>query len=248
MPDRLRTALVTGASRGIGRGIAERLAARGFGLTVAGRDPDRLAATAAALRRSGAAEVVTVAGDMADPTHPSQLAAAHAEAFEALSCLVLNAGVGTAGALGTLPMARFDKTVAVNLRAPFALLQQALPMLRAAAEADPGRGARVFALASITGVYAEAGLAAYGATKAAVVSLVETLNAEESAVGVMGTAVAPGYVETEMTEWIRDRVPATEMIPVDDVVHLVDAVVGLTARTVVPRLVLTRAGASPYSA
>ncbi len=239
---------MTGASRGIGRGIAERLAAHGFGLTVAGRDRDRLAETSAALRAAGAPEVVGVAGDLADPEHPEQLSRAHADAFGSLSCLVLNAGVGTAGRLGTLPLARFDKTVSVNVRAPFVLLQHALPMLRAGAAADPVRGARVVALASITGLYAEAGLAAYGATKAAVISLVDTLNAEESAVGVTATAIAPGYVETDMTDWVRDRVPVEEMVPVSDVIDVVEAVVGLSARSVVSRVVISRAGASLYGA
>ncbi len=248
MPELLRTALVTGASRGIGRGIAERLASRGFGLTIAGRDPGRLGDAAEQLRSAGAPQVVTVTGDLADPDHLEPLVAAHAAAYGSMSCLVLNAGVGTAGRLAGLSPQRFDKTMAVNLRAPFALLQHALPLLRSGAAADPVHGARVVALASITGVYAEAGLAAYGASKAAVLSLVETLNAEESVHGVTATSIAPGYVETDMTEWVRDRVPAEAMIPVSDVVDLVDAAVRLSARSVVSRLVISRAGASPYGA
>jgi NAD(P)-dependent dehydrogenase (short-subunit alcohol dehydrogenase family) len=242
------SALVTGASRGIGLGIAEKLAARGYAVTVAARDEERLAAAARGLRDSGAPEVVTVPGDLADPAYPDRLVAAHAEAFGTLSCLVLNAGVGTAGDVADLPDHRLDKTVAVNFRAPFVLLRQSLPLLRAAAEADPARGARVVVLSSITGVYAERGLAAYGATKAALNSLVETLNVEESERGVSATAIAPAYVETDMSAWVRDRVPAERMIPVSDVVGLVDALVGLSARSVVPRLVISRAGTSGFGA
>lgn len=248
MPDRTRSALVTGASRGIGLGIAHRLATRGFSLTVAGRDRARLEETAERLRDAGADEVVCVAGDLSDPEHLDSLVAAHAAAYGAMSCLVLNAGVGTSGSLTSLPLHRFDKTVAVNLRAPFVLLRHALPLLRAGAAVDPDHGARVVVLASITGVHAEPGLAAYGASKAGVLSLVESLNAEESGRGVTATAVAPGYVETDMSDWVRDRVPASEMIPVSDVVGLVDAVVGLSARSVVSRMVVSRAGASPYGA
>lgn len=248
MPDVLRSALVTGASRGIGLGIAELLAGRGYALTVAGRDRARLEDAAARLRSAGARDVVAVPGDLADGDHLASLVRAHAEAFASMSCLVLNAGVGTAGALADLPAHRFDKTVAINLRAPFTLLQHALPLLRDGAANDPVHGARIVALASITGVHAEPGLAAYGATKAAVLSLVETLNAEESRAGVTATAIAPGYVETDMTEWVRDRVPASEMIPVSDVVALVGAAVGLSARSVVSRMVISRAGASPYGA
>ncbi len=115
-----RSALVTGASRGIGLGIAQTLARQGFGLTVTARDPARLDELAAELRTLGAAEVVVHAGDAADPELPAQLAAAHQEAFGSMSALVLNAGVGTAGEIGNYPMSRFDKTMAVNVRAPFA--------------------------------------------------------------------------------------------------------------------------------
>ena len=79
-----------------------------------------------------------------------------------------------------------------------------------AATADRKRGARVIALASITGVYAEPGLAVYGASKAALISLMETLNAEESANGVMATAIAPAYVATDMSAWTADTIPAND--------------------------------------
>lgn len=240
------SALVTGASRGIGLGIAEMLARKGYGLTLAARDPARLADAAARLREIGAPETRVVPGDVADPDYPAALAAAHRDAFGGMRCLVLNAGVGTAGPIADYPLRRFDKTVAVNLRAPFALLAECLPMLREHASA--GGGARVLALSSITGVYAEGGLAAYGATKAALASLVETLNVEESGNGVAATAICPGYVETDMSAWVTDRVPAESMIPVADVVGLAEALVELSPRTVVSQIVVHRAGTSGYIA
>lgn len=243
-----RSALVTGASRGIGLGIATMLARRGFALTVAARDEARLGEVAHRLREAGSPRVQEVPGDLADPAYPIPLADAHAEAFGAMSCLVLNAGVGTAGAVIDLPTHRLDKTIAVNFRAPFVLLQACLPLLRSGAAADPARGARVIALSSITGVYAEPGLAAYGATKSALNLLVETLNAEESGRGVTATALAPAYVETDMSAWARDRVPAEEMIPVSDLVDLVGALVGLSARSVVPRISISRAGTTGLGA
>ncbi|UNX56597.1 SDR family oxidoreductase (plasmid) [Georgenia sp. TF02-10] len=236
------SALVTGASRGIGLGIAEMLARRGTALTITARDGERLADVAGHLRELGAPEVVSVAGDLADSALPDVLGKRHAEAFGDLGCLVLNAGVGTAAPIGDLPEARLDKTLAVNLRAPVLLLQRLLPLLRAADRA------RVVVLSSISGVYAEPGLAAYGATKAALNSLVETLNAEESGNGVSATAIAPGYVDTDMSAWTHDRIPPDEMIPVSDVVTLVEALVSLSAQSVVPRILITRAGTSGFEA
>ncbi|MFE6925476.1 SDR family NAD(P)-dependent oxidoreductase [Nocardia sp. NPDC057663] len=240
------SALVTGASRGIGLGIATRLARQGYALTITARDPERLSDTAATLREAGAPDVVAAAADMADPAAPAQLCAIHGERFGSIDTLILNAGVGTAGAIGSLPMRRVNKTVDVNFRAPFSLIQNALPLLRAAA--GTRQKAKVITVASITGVYAEAGLAVYGATKAALLSLVETLNAEESANGINATAIAPAYVDTDMSAWIHDRIPAESMIDVNDIVELVDALIKLSPSAVVNKIVVSRSGTNGYCA
>lgn len=243
-----KSALISGASRGIGLEIANTLAAQGYSLTVNARDAARLDEVAAQLRSAGAAEVVAVAADMSDTEGVDRVLAAHADRFGTLSALILNAGVGTAGPLSDASMGRFDKTLAVNLRAPLQLIQGALPMLRAAAAAAPERGAKVIALSSITGVYAEAGLAVYGATKAALISLIATLNAEESGNGVSATTLAPGYVDTDMSSWIHDRIPPEQMLAVGDIVEVVDTLLRLSSRAVIPNIVLSRAGTDAYRA
>ncbi|WP_174183748.1 SDR family NAD(P)-dependent oxidoreductase [Nocardia barduliensis] len=240
--------LVTGASRGIGLGIAERLAAQGTSLTIAARRADALEAVAVRLRELGAPRVVAVAADIAEPEQVETVVAAHEQAYETMGALILNAGVGSAGPVAQYPLRRFDKTVAINLRAPLQLLQLALPALRKAAAQDPARGARIVALASLTGVFAEPGLAVYGATKAALISMIRTLNTEESGNGIAATTISPGYVDTDMSAWIRDRIAPEEMISVTDVVELVDALLRLSARAVVPDIVVSRAGTSGYIA
>ncbi len=248
MTEATRTALITGASRGIGLGIAERLARQGYSLTITARDADRLASVAESLRGAGAPEVVVAPADMADADAVAGVLAEHAQRFGAMSALVLNAGMGTAGPVAETPMRRFDKTFAVNLRAPLQLIQGALPLLRDAAAAEPARGAKVIALSSITGVYAEAGLAVYGAAKAALVSLFATLNAEESGNGVTATTIAPAYVDTDMSAWIHDRIPPQDMLTVNDVVEMVDSLLRLSSRAVVPNIVMSRAGTDGYRA
>lgn len=239
----MKSALVTGGSRGIGLGIATRMAELGYSLTITARDLSSLEAVAEDLLATGAPRVVPVAADLADRDAADRIVGAHAEAFGAMNALVLNAGVGTAGSIADYPLRRFDKTLDVNLRAPFQLLQGSIPLLRTGVEENPDGGAKVIALASMAGVYSEAGLAVYGATKAAMLSLVETLNAEESGNGISGTSIAPGYVDTDMSDWTRDKIPAETMIRVGDIVELAASVLKLSSRAVVPRLVVTRAGA-----
>ena len=243
-----KSALVTGASRGIGLGVAKRLAQLGYSLTITARDTERLAAVAAELTADGAPEVLAIAGDLSDPAHLEHLTAEHRTKLGSMTALILNAGVGTAGNIADYPLRRFDKTFAVNVRAPFQLLQQSLPLLRAGAAEDPQRGAKVVSLASITGVYAERGLAVYGATKAALISLTQTLNAEESGNGISATTIAPGYVDTDMSKWTQDTIPPTEMLEVNDIVEIVAAILQLSSRAVVPNIVMTRAGTDGYGA
>jgi len=234
------SALVTGASRGIGLGIALRLAAGGHRLTIAARDQLHLDSVAEELRAAGAPDVLALAGDVGDETYLADLVATHAARFEMVDALILNAGVGSAGALVDFHPRRFDKQVTLNLRAPFVLLQQAMPLLRMAAAANPARGAKVVALASITGVYAEPDLAVYGATKAALTSLIRSVNREEAGNGVCATAISPAYVDTDMAAFVHDRIPAEEMLEVADVVEMVDACLRLSGRAAVPEIVMAR--------
>jgi 3-oxoacyl-[acyl-carrier protein] reductase len=244
----MRTALVTGASRGIGAGIAARLAEQGYGLTITGRHTETLNPMAAALTATGSPRVVVVAGDMSRSDDLGPIIEAHAAEFSSMNALVLSAGVGTSGAIADFPLGRFDKSWAVNVRTPFLLIQRCLPMLRKAAVDDPTVAARIIAMASITGVYSEPTLAAYGATKAAVLSLVSTLNSEEARNGVSATALAPAFVDSDMTKWVQDTIPAEEMITINDLVEMVDTVLRLSRNTVISDIVVSRAHSTGYQA
>ncbi|WP_159838349.1 SDR family NAD(P)-dependent oxidoreductase [Nocardia sp. CY41] len=237
-----RTALVTGGSRGIGAEVARRLAGEGYHLTLAARTPDTLEQTAARLRAETGADVQTVAAQLNDLDQVRALAQAHEERFGGMNVLVLSAGTGTAGAVADLPAKAYERMLDVNFRAPLTLIQAALPLLRKSADADRGRGAKIVALASITGVAGEAGLAAYGATKAALISLCETVSLEESGNGVSATAVSPGYVDTDMTAWKRDALDRSAMLATGDIAEMVLAITRLSRNAVAPNIVLSRAG------
>jgi NAD(P)-dependent dehydrogenase (short-subunit alcohol dehydrogenase family) len=159
-----------------------------------------------------------------------------------LDVLVLCAGVGTAGSIHAYPASRIERQFAVNFEAPFRLIQGLLPLLRAAALRSVTRTAKIIAIASITGVAAEAGLAAYGASKAALISLCESVTVDEAGSGVTASAISPGFVDTDMSAWVSNRLAPAEMITAEDVAELVLALCRLSRHAVVPNVVMTRPG------
>jgi 3-oxoacyl-[acyl-carrier protein] reductase len=231
-------ALVTGASRGIGLAIARRLAAGGFDLIVSARTAETVEGAAAALSEHGG-RVAAVAADMADD---EQVGALAESVGGPLDVLVLAAGLGMAGPLDEFPVRRLDVQLAVNLRAPFLLVQRLLPALREAASVPGGPGAKVIAIASITGVAAEPGLAAYGASKAALISLCESITAAEGEYGVSATAISPGFVDTDMARWQHDRIDPATMISPDDIAELAWSLTRLSRYAAVPHIPVTRPG------
>ena len=234
------SALVTGASRGIGSLIAQKLAASGWNLTVSARSAGPLTDLAAQLSGDHDSTVVPVVSDMAHEDDLHRLAETHGESFGRLDALVLNAGMGSIGPFAEFPARRFDKLFAVNVRSAFVLVQRTLPLLRKTA-ADHGV-ARVVAVSSMTGIAGEPLNSAYGATKAALTSLCETLNTEESQAGVLATAVCPGYVATDMTAPLADKVSPDLMIDPGDVAEVVVSLTRLTGSAVIPQIAMTRPG------
>ncbi|NEK60494.1 SDR family oxidoreductase [Geodermatophilus sabuli] len=181
------TALVTGASRGLGAALTHVLARRGWRLVVDGRDPERLAAAVAALPRPDL--VTAVAGDVADPAHRAALAAAVPDRLDLLVANASELGPSPLPRLADLPVAALERVLAVNTVAPLALLQAVLPALERA------RG-RFLAISSDAAVEAYAGWGGYGASKAALDQLTAVLAVEHPALRVY--AVDPGDMATDL--------------------------------------------------
>jgi 3-oxoacyl-[acyl-carrier protein] reductase len=190
-----RVALVTGGSRGIGAAISRRLSLDGFHVLVG--------------YRSGAEEAAKVAADCVGPATPVYVdlgdeasvdaAIAAATQVGTLAVLVNNAGIADDDLLMRLSPERFDRTIEINLRGAFLASRAALrPMLRA-------RHGRIISVSSIVGLRGNAGQTAYAAAKAGLVGFTKSLAREVGRKGITANVVAPGFVETAMTEVLDEQ-------------------------------------------
>jgi NAD(P)-dependent dehydrogenase (short-subunit alcohol dehydrogenase family) len=181
-----QTALVTGATSGLGRAIAERLAQEGAHVLVHGRDPDRGAEAVAAITALGGTARF-IAADLGSHAEVVRLAQ---EAGD-IDILVNNAGFVVFAPTAELAVGAFDATFAINVRAPFYLVAAFAPAM-----AKRGRGS-IVSVDSMAGRIGLSGGAAYGASKAALSAMTRAWTAEYSPSGVRINAVAPGPVYTD---------------------------------------------------
>jgi short-subunit dehydrogenase len=237
MPD--RAALVTGASRGIGLALAELLGESGYGLTISARKPDTLERTAHELRAKGY-EVEYLAANMADEEAIREVVGLHRDRYGRLDVLVNNAGVGIGAPAGEQQTKFVDMQLGVNLRAIVLFYRECADMLRAAGAEH--KSALVVNLASIAGKSPQAWLSVYSATKAAVLAYTQAMNKELNGDGIKSVAFAPGFVDTDMTDFAKSRVPAEEMLRTSDIAEALRFLLRLSPAAVVPEIIFQRPG------
>lgn len=186
-----QTALVTGASAGIGMALARVLAAGGHDLVVTARRAERLEALARELRERHGGTVHVWPEDLIDPAAPQRLFERARDAGIAVDVLVNNAGFGAWGEFDELPHQRQLEMIAVNVRAVTDLTHRFLPAMR------ERRAGRILIVSSVCGFQPGPYMAAYFATKAFLLFLGEALSAELAGSGVTTTCLCPGLVRTE---------------------------------------------------
>ena len=202
-----KVALVTGASRGIGRAIALALGASGARVIVNYRSgADEAAAVVAAINTAqGAETALAVQADVADPAACERLLKTSLEHGGRLDILVNNAGITRDNLLLRMKDDEWDAVLTTNLRSVYQLTKAALrPMMKA-------RGGRIIAISSVVGLTGNPGQANYAAAKAGLFGFIKSVAREMASRGITANAVAPGYIETDITSVLSDEIRATAL-------------------------------------
>ncbi|MBA3844312.1 MAG: SDR family oxidoreductase [Actinobacteria bacterium] len=223
------SALVTGGSSGIGLAIARMLREEGYDLTVVSRTAEKIEAAAAELGAH------PIAADLGAEQDCVRVIAEHKERFGGLDVLVNSAGIGIGGTVESLQTKHIDLQLNINLRGLLLVTREAIPLLRAS------RG-WVINLASIAGTTPTPGLTVYGATKAAVIAVTRSQNAELDGDGVRAIALCPGFVDTPMAQW--SGLAADEMIKPEDCAEVVRMCLRLSPQARIPQVIVERVGSA----
>jgi 3-oxoacyl-[acyl-carrier protein] reductase len=188
-----RVALVTGGGRGLGRAIAVRLAGEGAKVAISYRSNDAAAAETAELVRKAGAGCEIFKGDVASPEDVEALMKGVGEAFGSVEILVNNAGTTRDNILLRMKDAEFEEVLDTNLKGTYLCTRAVLRgMVRA-------RWGRIVNISSVVGLLGNAGQANYAASKAGMIGFTKSVAREVAGRGITANAVAPGYVETELT-------------------------------------------------
>ncbi len=232
-----RAAIVTGGSSGIGLAIARALAQDGYGVTISARRPDKLEGAKEELLAEGL-DVQAVPANLVDEDEIKKLVEAHREQYGRLDVLVNNGGVGIGGEIQQLDTKHIDMQISVNLRSYVIATREALPLLKEAG-AEHGK-ALIANTASIAGKQGQGWLAVYSATKAGVIGFSQATQKEVGGDGIQVTSLAPGFVDTPMTDWVEGQVPREEMIRPEDLAESVRFVLRTSPACLVPEIVFQR--------
>jgi 3-oxoacyl-[acyl-carrier protein] reductase len=241
----MRNVVVTGGSRGLGLGIAARLARSGYNVIAIARKPsDPL--DAAIGNMNGAGGLHFLPFDLAEIAAIPAMVAEVRKTFGAVYGLVNNAGIGTSGLLATMHNSDIEHLIRLNTLSPIILTKYVVRSMMA-----DGDG-RVVNIASIVGFTGYSGLSVYSTTKAGLIGFTKSLAREVGQVGVNVNAIAPGFVDTEMTHDMEDgdrqrvvRRSALRRLPqVDDIAQTVEFLLGDGARNITGTVLTVDAGST----
>ncbi len=234
-----QVALVTGASRGIGRGIALALADAGAQVALAAHSSDRLCSVEREIRdRGGKATGLPV--DLAEEPQIESLFGRLTETYGRLDILVNNAGIGLFGALSDFSAGDFDRLVAVNLKAVFLCCRQAMRLM------IPRRAGYIINISSVVGFKGYPNQSIYTATKHGVMGITKSLAVEAQPYGIRVSAVLPGGVDTDMRALGRPDLKRSELLQPEDIAQTVLFLLSLSPRAAIDQIYVRRRNSAPF--
>ena len=234
-----KTALITGASGGIGSCIARRFAQDGISLALLGRSKEKLAATAASVREYGV-ETLLLPGDLLDDAYMEDCFAAVKERFGGLDILVNNAGIALSRSFEETTMAEFDRIMALNARVPYLACHLALPLLRCSECAS---------ILNIASVVAHKGYplqSAYAASKHALAGFTKSLASEVYREDIRVHLISPGGVFTDMVRIARPDLTGEDMILPEDIAEIAAFFIEHRTNAVIDEICVHRSGKEPF--
>ena len=241
----MRNVVVTGGSRGLGLGIARRLTAAGYrAIAIARKETNQLTLAMEEAERARTGSLRFVPFDLAGIADIPQLVKNLRAEFGAIYGLVNNAALGTDGALALMPTSQIEQLVRLNTLSPIVLTKYVVRAMMA------DGGGRIVNVASIIGFTGFSGLSVYAATKASMLGFTRSLAREVGKLGVNVNAIAPGFVDTEMTHGLGEehrqqivRRSALRRLPeVEDIAHAVEFLLGDTAKNITGTVLTVDAG------
>ena len=234
-----RAAIVTGASSGIGLAIARVLGEEGLGVTMAARRPEKLEGAVKELEGAGF-DVFGVAANVANEGDIQNVVNTHRDRYGRLDVLVNNAGIGIGATLGDIQTKRLDMQLDINLRQIVLFYRECLQMLQAAGAEH--KNAQVVNTSSIAGKRGEGWLSVYAAAKHGVVGWTQSMNRELATQGIKSTALCPAFVDTPMTDFVKEHVAPEDMIRPEDIAESVRFMLRVSPACVVPEIMFVRPG------
>ena len=243
----MHNVIVTGGSRGLGLGIARRLTTVGYRvIAIARRESDQLASAIQEAERNQHGPLHFKAFDLGRIPDIPDLVRALRKEFGSIYGLVNNAGLGTSGALAIMHNAQIERLVRLNVLSPLVLTKYVVRSMMA------DGGGRIVNIASIVSFTGYSGLSVYSATKASIVGFTRSLAREVGPLGINVNAVAPGFVDTEMTQDLEERQrdqimrrsALRRLAEVDDIANAVEFLLDAKAKNITGTMLTVDAGST----
>ena len=234
-----KTALVTGASRGIGKSISVALAESGARVILSARDTRRLETVRKEINDKGG-NAVAIPADLSEEADIVSLFGEIKKRYERLDIAVHNAGVGYFEDLADFPMDKFDEIFRVNMRGTFLCCKHAMKLM------IPERAGYIINVSSMQGIKGYPKQSAYAATKHGIMGMTKSLSAEAQKHNIRVSVILPGAVDTELITDARPELDRSLLIHPEDISKAVLFLLSLSGRAMVDMLVIRRSTASPF--